>query len=157
MIKKIGRLIPTTWKVNADGSHLEKFPDEGCFLTDASPAGNYLLGVILRGKQVGIYEISISSRQMVPLLLGVETVLVRFAPDGKSFLYPVISRSEVTFYRQAWRDGQLLGKPQVALRLPFAIHQYSTVFTYGFSRDLSTIVYSRPGGQADLYLLSYVP
>jgi len=152
-IMKMGEK-PTIWKVKADGSHLEKFLDEGCFLTDASPAGNYLLGVILGGKQVGIYEISISSRQIVPLLLGVETVMARFAPDGKSFLYPFISRSEVTFYRQAWRDGQLLGKPQVALRLPFAIHQYSTIFTYGFSRDLSTIVYSRPGGQADLYLLS---
>jgi dipeptidyl aminopeptidase/acylaminoacyl peptidase len=148
---------PTVWKVNADGSHLEKFLDGGCFVTETSPTGAYLLGVIANGKQVGIYEISVASRQIVPLLPGVATWMARFAPDGKSFLYAVTSPSEVTFYRQSWRDGQLLGKPKVALKLPFAIHQYSGIMTYDFSRDLSTIVYARPGGQADLYLLSSVP
>ena len=118
-----------------------------------SVAGDYLLGVILSGKQVGIYQISIANRQMVPLLPGVETFIVRFARDGKSFLYPVASRSDVTFYRQAWRDGQLIGKPEIALKLPFA----AAVDLVDFSRDLSTIVYTRPGGQADLYFLSYVP
>ena len=62
------------------------------------------------------------------------------------------------FYRQAWRDGQLIGKPQIALKLPFAFHLlYQGGNAYDFSRDLSTIVYARPGGQADLYFLSYVP
>ena len=83
--------------------------------------------------------------------------MVRFARDGKSFLYPVASRSDVTFYRQAWRDGQLIGKPEIALKLPFAFHQVYQGSAYDFSRDLSTIVYARPGGQADLYFLSYVP
>jgi hypothetical protein len=73
---------------------------------------------------------------MVPLLPGVETSnQVKFAHDGKSFLYSVTSRSEVTFYRQAWRDGLLIGKPQVALKLPFAFHQN---WQANFSRDLST-------------------
>jgi serine/threonine protein kinase/Tol biopolymer transport system component len=147
---------PTVWKASADGFYFEKFLDGGCYVIDASPTGDYLLGNILAGKQVGIYEISIASRQVVPLLPGVETVTVRFAPDGKSFLYPITSRSEVTFYRQAWRDGRLIGKPQVALKVPFAFHQ-TYQGTYDFSRDLSTIVYARPGGQADLYFLSYVP
>jgi hypothetical protein len=31
---------------------------------------------------------------------------------------------------------------------------YGTGNAYDFSRDLSTIVYARPGGHADLYLLS---
>jgi len=111
--------------------------------------------VILGGKQVGIYEISIADRQMVPLLPGVETFMVRFARDGKPFPYPLTSRSDVTFYRQAWRDGQLIGKPEIALKLPFAFHQAYQGNTYDFSRDLSTIVYARPSGQADLYFLSY--
>ena len=150
--------VPTVWKASVDGSHFEKFLDEGCFLTSTSPTGNYLLGVILGGKQVGIYQISIADRQMIPLLPGVETFMVRFARDGKSFVYPVSSRSDVTFYRQAWRDGQLIGKPQIALKLPFAFHLlYQGGNAYDFSRDLSTIVYARPGGQADLYFLSYVP
>jgi dipeptidyl aminopeptidase/acylaminoacyl peptidase len=148
---------PTIWKASADGSHLEKFLDGGCFVTDTSATEAYLLGVILRGKQVGIYEISVAGRQMVLLLPGAETWMVRFAPDGKSFLYPVASRSDVTFYRQAWRDGQLIGKPQVALKLPFAFHLIYSGNAYDFSRDLSTIVYARPSGQADLYFLSYAP
>ena len=148
---------PIVWKVNADGSHLEKFLDEGCFVTDASATGAYLLGVIPNGKQVGIYEISIPSRQIVRLLPGVATWMARFAPDGKSFLYAVTSRSEVTFFRQAWRDGQLIDKSEIALKLPFTFHQLYGGIAYDFSPDLSTIVYARPGGQADLYFLSYVP
>jgi Tol biopolymer transport system component len=148
---------PTVWKVNADGSNLEKFLDEGCFVTDASETGAYLLGVVPNGKQVGIYEISIPSRQIVRLLPGVATWMARFAPDGKSFLYAVTSRSAVTFFRQAWRDDQLIGKPEIALKLPFAFHQLYGGIAYDFSPDLSVIVYARPGGQADLYFLSYMP
>ena len=118
---------------------------------------SYLLCVILGGKRAGIYEISIQGRQVVPLLPGVETFTVRFARDGKSFLYAVTARSDVTFYRQAWRDGELIGKPEIALKLPFAFHQLYSGNAYDFSRDLSIIVYARPGGQADLYFLSYVP
>ena len=57
--------------------------------------------------------------------------------------------SEVTIYRQPWSDGEITGKPQIALKVPFAFGN-----AYDFSRDLSTIVYARPGGHADLYLLS---
>ena len=42
-----------------------------------------------------------------------------FARDGKSFLYAVASRGEVTIYRQPWKDGKLIGTPQVALKVPF--------------------------------------
>lgn len=48
----------------------------------------------------------------------------------------------------------IVGKPQVALRLPFAFPLVYKGNGLDFSRDLSTIVYARPGGQADLYLLS---
>ena len=43
-----------------------------------------------------------------------------FALDGKSFLYAVASRGEVTIYRQPWKDGKLIGAAQVALKVPFA-------------------------------------
>ena len=147
---------PRVWKANTDGSHLEKFLDESCLVVDAAPGGKYLLGVLNSGEEVGIYQISIADKKVTLLLPGVETFGVRYARDGKSFLYPVLSRSEVTFYRQAWSDGKLLGKPQIALKLPFA---FSLVYfggnAYDFSRDLSTIVYAHTRGQADLYLLSY--
>jgi hypothetical protein len=42
----------------------------------------------------------------------------------------------------------------VAIKLPFAFRQGYGGNAYDFCKDLSTIVYARPGGQADLYLLS---
>jgi hypothetical protein len=94
----------------------------------------------------------------VALLPGMVAGMVRYARDGKSFLYPVLSRSEVTFYRQAWSGGKLLGKPQVALSLPFAFRSRNEgESSFDFSPDLSTIVYARPGAQAELYLLSPAP
>jgi hypothetical protein len=67
----------------------------------------------------------------------------------------VASRNDVTIYRQAWQDGKLIGTPQVALKVPFAFPLgYAAGNAYDFSRDLSTIVHARPGGHADLYLLS---
>jgi hypothetical protein len=157
MPSESGTELIGVWRASADGSHFEKFLDQGCFVSDTSATGTYLVGAIFHGKQVGIYEISILGRKVVPLLPGVETWMVRFARDGKSFLYPVTARSEVIFYRQAWRDGQLIGKPEIVLKLPFAFHQLYSGNAYDFSRDLSTVVYARPGGQADLYFLSYAP
>jgi hypothetical protein len=47
----------------------------------------------------------------------------------------------------------LVGKPQIALKLPFAFPLMYEGNAYDFSPDLSTIVYARPGGHQDLYLL----
>jgi len=87
-------------------------------------------------------------------LPGVITFGASFAPDGKSFLYAAQSGREVTIYRQAWQEGKIVGEPQVALKLPFSFPLLYAGNGYDFSRDLSTIVYARPGGHADLYLLS---
>ena len=96
---------------------------------------------------------SVSERKCTILLPGVETDSVTFARDGKSFLYAVASRGEVAIFRQSWRDGKLIGTPLVALKVPFAFPMLYKGNAYDFSRDLSTIVYVRPGGHADLYLL----
>jgi hypothetical protein len=80
--------------------------------------------------------------------------MARFAPDYKSFIYPVAGRGEVTFYRQGWKEGALVGTPQVALKLPFSFSLFYKGNAFDFSRDLSTVVYVRPSGQFDLYFLS---
>jgi Tol biopolymer transport system component len=144
----------TIWKENVDGSNLEKFV-EGCGEAfEVSPDGEYLLNLVPGGEKTGIYEFSIADRKCTLLLPGVVTFGVRFASDGKSFSYAVQSEGSVTIYRQGWRDGTLDGKPQIALKLPFAFPLQYEGNAYDFSPDLSTIVYARPGGHADLYLLS---
>ena len=146
--------MPTVWREKTDGSNPEKFVDNCGYATDADPGGQYLLGFLSVGEKTGIYEVSISDRKCISLLPGVVTYTTTFARDGRSFLYAVASRGEVTIYRQPWREGKLIGVPQVALKVPFAFPLVYGGNAYDFSRDLSTIVYARPGGHADLYLLS---
>jgi serine/threonine protein kinase len=140
------------WKVG--GASLERFVDNCGEFSDVDPGGQYLLGTVDSGEKTGIYEVSISKKKCISLLPGVVTFNVTFARDGKSFLYAVASRGEVTIFRQSWRDGKIIGAPKVALRVPFAFPLNYTGNAYDFSKDLSTIVYARPGGHADLYLLS---
>ena len=144
----------TVWKWNVEGSNLERFVDKCIVVQDADPGGKYLLGTVSMGENTGIYEVSISDRKCISLLPGVETYSASFARDGKSFLYAVATRGEVMIYRQAWNDGKLIGAPQVALKVPFAFPLDYQGNAYDFSRDVSTIVYARPSGQADLFLLS---
>jgi hypothetical protein len=122
------------------------------FACDIDPGGKYLLALVQFGEKAGVYEVPISERKCIPLLPGVASGTI-FARDGKSLLYAVAFRGEVAIYRQLWNDGKVIGTPQVALRLPFTF-PLNYGGSYDFSRDLSTIVYARPGGHADLYLLS---
>jgi hypothetical protein len=146
--------ILTVWKVNTQGSNTEKFADDCGIVFDAAPGGQYLLGNVTSGEKTGIYEVSISDRKCTLLLPGAVTTGAIFARDGKSFLFAVPSRGEVTIYRQPWKDGKIIGAPQVGLKVPFAFPEIYNGNAYDFSRDLSTIVYARPSGHADLYLLS---
>jgi hypothetical protein len=148
-----GATASSIWKWS-EGSNPEKLVEKYGFIYDAHPGGDYLLALYTNGENLGIYEVSISERKCVPLLPDVVTFGAIFARDGKSFLYAVSSRSEVTIYRQLWKDGKAIGTPQVALRLPLMFPLFYSGNAYDFSRDLSTIVYARPGGHADLYLLS---
>jgi hypothetical protein len=73
--------------------------------------------------------------------------------DGKSFLYAVPGKKDVTIYRQKWEFGKAVSQPQVVLTLPFAFPLVTGGNAYDFSRDLATVVYARVSGHADLYLL----
>jgi len=143
----------TVWRWT-EGSNPEKLVEKCGYIYDAHPRGDYLLAI--RGDNPGIYEVDISKRKCIPLLLDVGTAGAIFARDGKSFLYAVSSRGQISIYRQLWKDGKLIGTPQVALELPFTFslgYRYGGL-TYDFSRDLSTILFSRTRGQAELYLLA---
>jgi len=150
---KSGTSTFATWRASLQGP--TELLVEGCGLpTDISKDGKYILSSDFSGQRVGVSEFSVVEKKCMQLLPGVTTFNAEFAADEKSFLYAVASRGEVTIHRQPWRDGKLVGPDQVALKVPFAFSLSYAGNGYDFSRDLSTIVYARPGGQADLYLLS---
>jgi Tol biopolymer transport system component len=144
----------TIWKESAEGSTPEKVVDGCGFAWDVAPGGQYFLSLIALGDRSGIYEYSVVEKKCISLLPGIVTFSILFARDGKSILYAVPSRHDVTIYRQSWQAGRLIGQPQVALKLPFAFPLVSGGNAYDLTRDLSTVVYARPGGHTDLYLLS---
>jgi serine/threonine protein kinase len=144
----------STWKVNVDGSDSRAVSTGCAFPADASTDGRYLIAFIPRGDRAGIYQISLADGKCDALVPGAVTFGVIFAPDHKSFLYAVAARGQMTVYRQPWIDGKLAGPVQVALTLPFSFSISFGGNAYDFSRDLSTFVYARPGGQHDLYFLS---
>lgn len=143
-----------TWRLSPEGSSAELF-SEGCgFAMDSSPDGKYLLMPMMYGDKLGIFELSVTDKKCFPLVPDVVTFLPRFSSDGKSLLYTVSTRGEVTLYSRPWLDGKVTGTPRTVLKLPFAFAQRYGGNSYDIARDLSKIVYARPGGQFDLYLLS---
>jgi Tol biopolymer transport system component len=140
------------WRMNADGTNPVKFADD-FYAMEATPDGKYLLGVVLAGKDSGIFQVSTADGKRTALIPGISTFMVRMAPDQKGFVYSIPGRNEIVFYRQEWADGKCIGEPEVAVKVPFTFPLQFRGNAYDFSPDLSTIVYARPAGQADLYLL----
>jgi serine/threonine protein kinase len=143
-----------TWNLNLDDSKAGPFT-EGCgFAMDISRDGKYVLMSMMYGDNTGIFELSLSDKKCHLLVPNVTTFLPRFSLDGKSVLYTISSRGEVTLYRAPWADGKVMGTSQMVLKLPFAFAQRFSGNAYDIARDLSKIVYVRPGGQFDIYLMS---
>ncbi|MFY9801929.1 MAG: protein kinase [Candidatus Acidiferrales bacterium] len=140
---------------HAEGSTPEQLTDTCGFAFNIAPGGKYLL-TLAGGSQrvVGVYQFSLADRKCTVLVPGVVTFGIVPGKDGKSFMYAIPSQQDVTIYRQGWQDGKVIGKPQVALKLPFAFPLVSGGNAYDFSSDLATVVYARAGGHADLFLLS---
>jgi len=145
---------PTIWKLDGHGAHLEKFLESAIFACDASPDGKYLLAFWASGDDIGIYQISLQDKKITPLVPGVATFGARYSRDGKSVLYAVGSHDQATLYRQAIQGDKPVGKPQVALKLPFTFRLFYLGNGFDFTPDLTAVVYARPGGQSDFYLLN---
>jgi serine/threonine protein kinase len=143
-----------TWKIKSDGSGAEPF-HEGCgYVMDESPDSKYLLMTSLHEDPLGIFELEISTKKCTLLAPGITSFIPRFSYDGKYVIYTVSARGEVNLYRLPWSNGQVTGGAQLVTKLPFAFSQYFGGNAYDVARDLSKIVYTRPSGQFDVYLLS---
>jgi serine/threonine protein kinase len=143
-----------TWRIDMDTSKAELFVDGCGFAMDSSRDGKYLLMPMMYGSKLGIFQLSVADKKCTTLIPDVTTFFPKFSSDDKWLLYTISSRGEVTLYRAPWADGKITGKPQVAFKLPFAFPQRFNGNAYDISDDLSKVVYARPGGQFDFYLLS---
>jgi Tol biopolymer transport system component len=140
------------WRISLESHATEKIA-QGCgYVMDRSHDGKYLLVTRLSGDQPGIYQISLADKKCTPVVPGAITFLPRFGADGKSVIYSDSVRGEVIVSRVPWADGQV-GKPQQVFKLPFAFPQRYDGNAYDVSPDLKKVVYVRPGGQFDIYLL----
>jgi serine/threonine protein kinase len=145
-----------TWKVSTDKA-LEKVAENCGAAWDASPDGKFLLTSLEdldTAGNGGISEFDLASHTCTNLVPDVKTLVVHFSSDGKSILYLSPGRDGSIIYRIPWHDGKLTGPAQVAVKLPFAFRLGFSGNGYEFTKDLSTVIYARPNGQADLYLLS---
>ena len=153
-LQKQGDIDTATWRVSVETLSVEPFA-QGCgFMIDVSPDGNYLLTTTLAGETPGIYELSTTDKKCTNLVPDVSTFFPQFGRDGKSFNYTVSARGEVALYRVPWSNGKATGAAQLVWKLPFSFPQSYAGNAYDISHDLSKIVYVRPGGQFDIYLLS---
>jgi Tol biopolymer transport system component/predicted Ser/Thr protein kinase len=149
-----GAKSASIWREDIEGSEPEKLTESCGFAFDNSSDGKYLISAISAGDKLGIYAFSIADRSCTLLVPGVTTFGVNLTNDGKSFLYAVPGKKDVTIYRQKWTSGKAVGTPEVAAKLPFTFPLIAGGNAYDFSRDLTSVVYARPSGHADLYLLS---
>ncbi|MGA7460755.1 MAG: protein kinase [Candidatus Korobacteraceae bacterium] len=128
---------------------------EGCLgALDVSQDGNYIVGPVLWGSNPGLYQYSLRDKKCTVLKPGLASYFVLYARDRKSFLFATTIHGQTSIYRQPWRNGEAVGEPQRVLTFPFAVREDFAGNAATISDDLSVMVYARPNGHEDLYLLS---
>jgi len=142
------------WRVFLNGDPPVLLSENCGAAVDISPDRKFLIGTVLWGDNPGIYQYSLAEKKCTKLKSGITTYLTMFARDGKSFLYSLASHGETTIWRQPWHDGETIGAPIPALKLPFALREDYSGNAYSLAPDLSSVVFSRPGGYDDLYFIS---
>jgi Tol biopolymer transport system component len=140
-----------TWQADTETLKSQLLVEKCGFGGDLSPDGKYLL---FAGFPTGINAMSIREKKCLALEPNASSFIFHFSSDGKSIFYLTAAHGETTIFRLPWNEGKVTGPAQAAVKLPFAFRQGYSGNAYDFSKDLSTVVYARPGGQADLYYLS---
>ena len=142
------------WRVFLNGDPQVLLSENCGSAVDISPDQKFLIGTVLWGDNPGIYQYSLAEKKCTKLKSGITTYLTMFAKDGKSFLYSLAAHGETTIWRQRWHNGEAIGAPVPALKLPFALREDYGGNAYSVAPDLSSVIFSRPGGYDDLYFIS---
>ncbi len=128
---------------------------EGCLgALDLSQDGNYVVGPVLWGSSPGLYQYSLRDKKCTVLKPGLASYFALYARDGKSFLFENTIHGQTSVFRQPLHNGEAAGEPQRVLTFPFAVREDFAGNASNISEDLSVMVYARPNGHEDLYLLS---
>jgi serine/threonine protein kinase len=143
-----------SWRIFLNGAPTVQLFNNCGMAMDISPDHKFILGTSLWGDQPGLFEYSVENGKCSPLKTGITTFIAMFAADGKSYYYSLASHGETTIFRQPWRNGVAIGSPAPALKLPFSLREDYNGNAFAISRDLSSLIYARPGGYDDVYLLS---
>ena len=142
------------WRMFLNGAPPVVLSENCGAAVDISPDRRFLIGTVLWGDNPGIYQYSLADKKCRKYKSGITTYLTMFAKDGKSFLYSLASHGETTIWRQPWQNGEAIGAPIPAFKLPFALREDYGGNAYSLAPDLSSVVFARPGGYDDLYFIS---
>ena len=145
-----------TWKLDLkDPGAKPEVLFEGCLgALDVSQDGNYVIGPVLWGSNPGIFQYSLRDKKCTVLKAGLASYYALYARDGKWFLFENTIHGQTSIFRQPWHNGEAAGEPQRLLTFPFAVREDFSGNASNISEDLSVMVYARPNGHDDLYLLS---
>jgi Tol biopolymer transport system component len=147
-----------TWRASVDGSKTELLARDCGYVNDISQDGKYLLSgnanQAAPGKGNVLYRLSTGDGSCSPVASVPPIFLSHFSADDKYVLYVAASKGDMVIFRLPFAGGKLGTTAQPVMKLPFAFQQGYSGNAYDFSKDLSTFVYARPSGHADLYYLS---
>jgi len=150
-----GRSKPTVWKADADGSHVERFLDHCCFVVDRFSGWESTCWVLWGQATTWVfYQISVKDKKQILFGSRRSNLWGALLARRKIRLVSALLRRRGHLLSANLADDDPVGRPQIALKLPFTFQMLYQGNAYDFSPDLSVVVYARPGGQADLYLLS---
>jgi len=121
---------------------------------DLSPDQKFIISTEIWTELSGISQYSVEDKKCSTLKPGIATYLAMYGNDGKSFYYSVASNGQTIVFRQPWHNGTPTGAAVPALKLPFALREDYNGNAFVVSRDLSSVVYARPGAHQDLFLLA---
>lgn len=142
------------WRIFLNGAPTVPLFDNCGMAVDLSPDQKFTINTDLWSEHSGLYQYSVADKKCLSLKPGLATYLAMYSHDGKAFYYSLAAHGETTIFRQPWHNGTPIGSPVPALKLPFALREDYGGNAFVVSSDLSSVIYARPGGHEDLFLLS---
>ncbi len=143
-----------SWRIALNGSPAVPLFDHCGMAVDLSPDQKFIISTSLWGENSGLFQYSLADKKCTTLKSGLATYIAMYSGDGKSYLYSLAAHGETIIFRQPWHNGAPIGSPVPALKVPLALREDYNGNAFAVSRDLSSVVFARPGGHDDLYFLS---